>query len=109
MNFFVAMTLAAFIISAIPTSVFAASPKAETSVVHIDSQKNDKSPDHQKDGQCGDDCCASHCFHCAGFAIPATQILSVPSVSSLGALTFSDQKVEGSAGTPQLRPPKHLA
>ena len=109
MNLFVAITLAAFIISAIPTSVLAASPNAETSIAHFDGQKHDKSPSHQRDRQCGDDCCASHCFHCAGFAIPATQPFSVPSISSARTLFFSDQKAEGSPIAPQLRPPRHLA
>lgn len=110
MNIFVAITLAAFIVSAISSSVFASSFKADASTVHFnDGQKSDKSSDHQNDGQCDDGCCISHCFHCTGFAIPATQTFSVPSVSYTGSLILSDQKAEGNPSAPQLRPPKQLA
>ena len=107
MNIFVALTLASFIVSAVPVSALASNSKADSTVIHIaDSQKGE--PAHQKDGQCDDGCCISHCF-CAGYAIPAFQTFYVPIVGSLATVISFDQKAEDSPSAPQLRPPRILA
>jgi len=109
-NIFVAITLAAFMMSAISTSSFASNSKVKTSIIHMaDSQKDDGASDHQNDGECDDGCCISHCFHCAGFAIPATQTYSVPSIGNIAVSSFYNQKAESGSSAPQLRPPRILA
>ncbi|PZP55940.1 MAG: hypothetical protein DI586_05270 [Micavibrio aeruginosavorus] len=107
MNLFIAITLAAFIMSAVPSSVMASTFNADTSIFHIaDSQKDD--PAHEKNGQCDDGCCISHCF-CAGYAIPVTQTISTPVVHALAVIVDQNQKVDGTSASPQLRPPRILA
>lgn len=108
MNLFIAITMAGFIMSALPAQVLAASSAQSTSIEHIvDSQKRDAAHQDQ-DGQCDDGCCISHCF-CAGYAIPANQIYIIPVITSSADVTCADQKVKNSTSSPQLRPPKNLA
>lgn len=107
MNIFVALTLAAFIVSAAPASVFASNIDADASITHVaDSQKD--GPVHQKDGDCDDGCCISHCF-CAGYAMPTAQTIVVPLIRSLEVSTHRDQTADGISTIPQLRPPRILA
>lgn len=107
MNLFVALTLAAFIMSAVPSSVMASTANTDASIVHISDGQKD-GPAHQKDGQCDDGCCISHCF-CAGYAIPTFQTFHVPIVNLSAIVTSFDQKAEDSGSAPQLRPPRVLA
>ena len=105
-NIFAAITLVAFIVAAIPTSVMASTSDMDSSIVHIIDGKKDAA-EHQKDGQCDDGCCISHCF-CAGFAVPITQTVSMPLVYALAVIIGENQKAEGALTSPQLRPPRIL-
>lgn len=110
LNVVVAMTLAAFIVSAIPSTVFASSINIDASAIHLNNVQKADHPVHQKGAPCDDGCCVTHnhCF-CAGYAIPTSQTLIIPLIINSTKIAFLNQTGEGNLTLPQLRPPKNLA
>ncbi len=109
MNVFVAITLAAFIVSAVPSVAHAFQADAKSQIVHSsDVQKADGKLKHQKDTKYDNGCCISHCF-CAAYAMSDVQLSHSELVFKSVDLIFFDTKTVSISSAPQLRPPRTLA
>lgn len=110
LNVFVAVTLAAFIMSAFPMSSMASETSSKSQFFQADDghKAADHSQNGQEDGECDDGCCFHH-YCCAGYAIPRIESYTKPLIGSLAVQMHQDQKSASEILSPQLRPPRILA